>query len=312
MAHALPALVIPGTVAHRHLRRALWHAFNDVPACHALWRAAGIDPAGLDLPAELDRLPVITRQDLLRFPPGERCRPGLHAGGLHLERTRGTSGEPFEVPLDRVTRRRRQRRFFKALVNCGYRPGQRLLLLSKRAASGPARFVNWRYACITLDDAALAAAYREFRPAVLYGPRDTLLRLAAALVAEQDDWPRPQVLISTADELTPAARQRLVDVFGVEPGDFYGQAETGLLAWRKPGRRKYRLATCDYLFEFLPSGVDRKLERLIVTDLARPPMPLVRFDTGDLVRRDPADEEGAVLGFTRGASRSHAASARSA
>jgi phenylacetate-CoA ligase len=297
MAHALPAPVVPGTVAHRHLGRTLWHAFNEVPAYHALWRSAGLDPAALELPAEMGRLPIITRRDLLRFPPAERCRPGLHSD-LQMEHSRGTTGAPFDVPLDRATRRRRQRRFFKALVNCGYRPGQRLLLLSKRAGCGPARFVNWRYACVTLDDAALASAYRELRPAVLYGPLDTLLRLGARLVAEQVDWPRPQLLISTGDELTPDARQRLVELFGVEPGDFYGLAETGLLAWRKPGRRKYRLATCDYLFEFLPSAIYRGLERLVVTDLARPAMPLVRFDTGDLVLRDPADDE-VVLGVMR-------------
>jgi hypothetical protein len=100
MAHALPAPVVPGTVAHRHLGRTLWHAYHEVPAYHALWRSAGLDPAALELPAEMERLPVITRRDLMRFPPAERCRPGLH-GGLQMEHSRGTTGAPFDVPLDR-------------------------------------------------------------------------------------------------------------------------------------------------------------------------------------------------------------------
>lgn len=298
IAMPLPAHLTRGTSAHRHFGRALRQAFNDVPAYHALWQSAGVDAAGLDLPAEFDRLPVVTKQDLLRFPLPERCLPGLHEASVRIERTSGSTGQPFEVPLDRVMRRRRQRRFFKALLSCGYRPGQRLLLLSTRSSAGPARFLNWRYASITLDEAALAAVYREFKPAVLYGPLNTLLTLAGALAGGPDDYPRPRLVISTAEELTPLARQKLVAVFGVEPADFFGLTETGLLAWRKPGKRRYRLASDDFLFEFLPSGMDPSLERLVVTDLTHQAMPLVRFDTGDLVRRDPDDEQRAVLGFT--------------
>lgn len=298
MVMPLPAHLTRGTAAHRHFERALRQAFNDVPAYHALWQSAGVDAAGLELPDEFERLPVITKQDLLRFPLPERCLPGLHEGSVRIERTSGSTGQPFEVPLDRVMRRRRQRRFFKALLSCGYRPGQRLLLLSTRTTTGPARFLNWRYASITLDDAALAAVYREFKPAVLYGPLNTLLSLARGLAEGQQAYPRSRLVISTAEELTPLARQTLAAAFGVEPGDFFGLTETGLLAWRKPGQRRYRLASEDFLFEFLPSGVDPSLERLVITDLTHQAMPLFRFDTGDLVRRDPKGEHHAVLGFT--------------
>ena len=40
------------------------------------------------------------------------------------------------------------------------------------------------------------------------------------------------------------------------------------------------------LLEYLPCAADDELERLVVTDLSGGAMPLVRYETGDLVRRD--------------------------
>jgi phenylacetate-coenzyme A ligase PaaK-like adenylate-forming protein len=293
LAQILPALLGPGSGAQQTFGQLLWQVYQEVPAYRSLWRAAGVEPGCLHLPAEFERLPIVGRADLQAFPVDKRCRGRIN-GGMRLARSRESTGPPIEVPLNPASRRRRQRRFFRALLHCGYRPGQRLLLLSRRATAGPARFFNWHYAQLTLDESALATAYLEHRPAVLYGPLSRLLGLADALVAHRD-WPRPRVVVSTGEDLKQSARERLSVAFGVEPADFYGLTETGLLAWRKAGQPHYRLAENEFLFEFLPVAEDFSLERLVVTDLGHAAMPLVRFDTGDLVRRNRAAVEPRVL-----------------
>ena len=270
---------------------------QEVPAYRSLWRAAGVEPGTLQLPAEFERLPIVNRSELSAFPVRERCRGRIN-GGMRLALSSGSTGQAFEVPLNAASRRRRQRRFFRALLQCGYRPGQRLLLLTRRTNTGPARFFNWHYAQISLDEAALVAIYLEHRPTVLYGPLDTMLRLANGLNASRN-WPKPRVVVSTGEELTPRAREELSVAFGVEPSDFYGLTETGLLAWRKASQPHYWLADAEFIFEFLPAEEDYSLERLVVTDLGHAAMPLVRFDTGDLVRRNHAGLEPRVLGVSR-------------
>lgn len=286
----------PSRAGQQRFGQWLWQVYREVPAYRSLWREAGIHPGSLRLPAEFERLPVVGKRELLAFAMEARCR-GRLGRSSRIERTSGSTGQPFEVPLSASSRRRRQRRFFKALLHCGYRPGQRLLLLSTRANAGPARFLNWHYALVTLDEAGLAAAYRERQPAVLYGPLNTLLSLAAGL-GEGHDWPRPKVVVSTAEELTPLARARLSVAYGVEPCDFYGLTETGLLAWRRAGQPSYRLAEGEFHFEFLPCDEDPALERLILTELGQAAMPLVRFDTGDLVRREHSAAGRPVAGFS--------------
>lgn len=270
-----------------------------VAAYRTVWREHGADPASVRSADDLARLPVIAKHDLLRFTLTERCAEAPAAGGLRIERTGGSTGQPFDVPVARADRRRRQLRFLRALLHCGYRPGQRLLMLTAHGGGGAlARLLNWRYLPITLSERALAEACLAFRPAVLYGPLNPLLGLARGLDALGARLPRPRAVISTAEQLDPLSRRRLHEAFGVEPADFYGMTETGLLAWRAGGHDRYRLAESDFLFEFLPCTDDPSLERLVVTGLQDAAMPLVRFDTGDLVRRDTSGPGRPVVEFT--------------
>jgi len=282
----------------RQLGRLVNDVARRVSAYRRLWESAGLDAAALQTVTSLEALPVVTRRDLEGFEPAARCSTPAGAAGLALERTGGSTGRPFEVPVDGPTRRRRQRRFLRALAGCGYRPGQRLLLLTT-TTSPPriARPLNWHYVPLSLDEPALAAAYRRIRPAMLYGPLNTLLALASALDASGRQWPRPRSVVSTAEELTPLARRRLAAAYGVDPADFYGMTETGLLAWRPGGAAHYRIASDDLLLEFLPSAADPLLERVVVTDFGKTAMPLVRFDTGDLVRRDGQLPGSPLIGF---------------
>jgi len=282
----------------RRLTRLLSEVARRATAYRSLWEAAGLEAAALQTVTSLEALPVVTRRDLEGFEAAARCCVPAEAAGLALERTGGSTGRPFEVPVDAATRRRRRRRFLRALVGCGYRPGRRLMLLTTTTTPPRiARALNWHYVPLTLDEPALAAAYRRIRPAMLYGPLNTLLALASALDASGRQWPRPRSVVSTAEELTPLARRRLAAAYGVDPADFYGMTETGLLAWRPGGAAHYRIASDDLLLEFLPSAADPLLERVVVTDFGKTAMPLVRFDTGDLVRRDGQLPGSPLVGF---------------
>ncbi len=85
--------------------------------------------------------------------------------------------------------------------------------------------------------------------------------------------------------------------FGIEAADFYGMTEIGLYAWRPPADPHYRVVANDIHSEFVATGDGSPLERLLVTTLRPCAMPLVRFDTGDLVRRDPSAPGAPITEF---------------
>jgi phenylacetate-CoA ligase len=271
----------------RTLQRLVTDTARHVPFYRAHWAAAGIDVEALSLPRDFARLPVVRKSDLLAAGAEVRLDDRRRRSRLAAETTSGSSGQPFEILLDRSALRRRRLLFLRALVGAGYRPGERLMLVGSRHATPlGARLLRWTYASLKQGEDALAAEYLRTGPGVLYGPLSSLLALADRLLDRHPGAPRPRLLVTTAEEITAAQRGTLERAFGANIADFYGLTELGLVAWRAGGREPYRLPAANLLLEFLPCADDEALERLVVTDLSGGAMPLVRYETGDLVRRD--------------------------
>lgn len=112
------------SLSHRQWQ-ALWSQLREaqqhIPVYRELWGRHGIDVRELREPADLARLPLLTRADLLAAGTTGRLAAGWARGTLRATRTSGSSGTPLTVLLDRRTRRRRQWRFLRALLACGYR-----------------------------------------------------------------------------------------------------------------------------------------------------------------------------------------------
>lgn len=282
------------------IRKLVASAWKRVPAYRALWEEAGVDPSMLQIhsEAQFKRIPVITNSDLRRFSIRERCDSEVHLGRVGIERTSGSTGEPFEIPLDFASKRRRQWRFLRALMQCGYRPGRRLMMLNTRKPSWLSRVANWSCVNLTLREEELAERYLQTQPEVLYGPLNTLMMLARGLEAAGGMGRLPGAVISTAEYMSPADRRTLHQAFGTDPADLYGMSECGLLACRTGGEDHYSVAGRAFLLEFLPSDLGFQFERLVLTDFSGGAMPLIRFDTGDLVARDHTRADKPITGFS--------------
>ena len=269
----------------RAMRGLVEEAGRRVPFYRAHW--AGTDLRALEFPRDWTRLPLVRKHDLLAAGVEARLDERCERESLVSETTSGSSGQPFEMLLSRSSVRRRRMRFLRALLAAGYRPGERLMLVAARHSTPPvARLLGWTYAGLEQGEAALAAEYRRVRPRVLYGPLSTLLALADRLAGDPQGWHRPRLVVTTAEELTPAARRALERTYGERIADFYGMTELGLVAWRAAAGGPYRAPSRQLYMEFLPCAEDAALERLVISDLAGGAMPLIRYETGDLVHRD--------------------------
>jgi len=288
----------------RKLQRAIDDAWRFVPFYREVWRRAGVDPQTLRLPENFHDLPIIGKPDLQQFSVEERTDERYRARRrLSVESSSGSTGQPFDMYLDAASLRRRRWRFLRALLACGYRPGRRLMLISSQPTAVIERRpswlhrIGWVYADVSSSGAALLRAYLASRPHILYGPLSSLLVLGQDLAAGEKITHRADVVISTAEQVTAMQRQSLLRFFGTDVTDFYGMTELGLVAWRRPGDSSYRLEEGGFLFEFLPAEGGAGLERLVVTGLSGGAMPWIRFDTGDLVRRDAGRIGTPVLEF---------------
>jgi phenylacetate-CoA ligase len=264
-------------------------AAEHVPFYRRHWAQAGVDMTRIGSAVHLEYLPVVRKADLLACPPEDRLDRRFLGQPLHGELTSGsTTGEPFEVPLDARSLRRRRMRFLHALRDVGYVPGERLMLIAEPPFPTGAFFLRWTYVDIRLGEEALFARFAKTRPSVLHAPLSSLLLLARRLHATPNVTWRPRIVVSTGEPLSASKRALLESAFQAKVADFYGLSELGLVAYSKPGFPGYSVLTNEFHVELLPTvgGKRSGPERLIVTDLHAGAMPLIRFETGDLVQRD--------------------------
>ena len=274
----------PVAAHDNQLTRLILGAWQRIPFYSKHWNELSARLCTMRFPAQLPELPPVEKSHLLQQSLGDLLDRNFREKRLASEKTSGSSGQPIEILKDPASVRRRSLRFLRALLSCGYRPGQRLLLISTRRTAGLMRFARWQYA--DLRDEDLLQEYQRARPDVLYGPLSSLLQICEYARAEPI-FHQPSIVISTAEQLLPAQRTILEAAFGCPAADFYGMTEIGLIAFRRPGHDIYETASHDLLLEFLPQPDDITAERLLVTDVAGGVMPLIRYDTGDLVRREP-------------------------
>lgn len=251
------------------LRRMIMDAAEHVPFYRRHWKQAGVDLTRIHSSVPLEFLPVVTRADLLNCPPEDRLD----------QRYRG-------VTVDKGTLHRQRARFWHALRDVGYVPGQRVMIISDESLPTGASLLRWTRVDTSLDDEAMLTTYSRVRPSVLYGPLSLLSRLAARLAASSEPVWQPRVLVSTAEQLTDAKRVLLESTFGAKVADFYFTPEQGLIAYSRPGLPGYRSIDDEFVIESLHATPGKGPGRLIVTDLVSGAMPLIRFDTGDFVTRD--------------------------
>jgi phenylacetate-CoA ligase len=269
------------------LRRMIMDAAEHVPFYRRHWKRAGVDLTRIYSSVPLEFLPVVTRADLLECPPEDRLDRRYRGSALHAELSSVASGDTFEFPIDKRTQSRRRARFWHALRDIGYVPGERIMLISDEELPTGAALLRRTRVDTTLDDEAVRETYSKVRPSVLCGPLSSLSRLATRLAASSDMAWRPRLLVSTAEHLTDARRALLESTFAAKVADFYSTPEQGLVAYSVPGYSGYRALNEEFVIESLHATAGKSGPgRLIVTDLVPGAMPLIRFDTGDFVTRD--------------------------
>ena len=265
------------------LKTLLADAVANVPLYRTRYNGLGIDTSNDTIDVILQRLPVLSKSDLLATPPDERVNARFSHEQLIEESTTGSTGQPFTQYMEKAYVRQRNLRFLAALLSTGYRPWQRLMLLTDRYST-PTRRGKRFYEPVEQPTSGIFDAFQRLRPAALYGFTTPLRLLAESILKSGRPATGLRLVVSTAEMLDPATRRTLETAFRCPVYDFYGMTEMGLVAWQRRGADGYILATRAVLTEFIPSGSDDDRYRMCMTNLDLRAAPVIRFDSGDLAR----------------------------
>ncbi len=286
----------------RELRRTLVRACEGTKYYREVFQRAGFDPrTDFKGPQDLAKLPTLTKEvvkeryeDLI-----DRRFTRLSA----LAETSGTTGRPLKMLLNERYIALDYACMYKMWAQAGYRFRDPFLALRSYVPSREGEPL-WRFD--KLQNTLFMSAYhlsprnigeflaeiRRFAPKFIRSYPSSLVVLAEFLQRSGQKLEGVQGLFTASETLTPGERETIEAVFGKRLFDWYGMTEPTLVAFETPEHDGLRIVWQYGYPEFVPDNSLAEGDcRLIATSLHNPAMPFIRYDTGDIVTRHPAEAD---------------------
>lgn len=278
----------------RLLRQLVRHACRHVAFYRRWFDRAGVNPGDIRRIADLERVPVVRKRELLASDPKSRVSTRAVLDKCVRVRTSGSMGLPLTIFYSRAEKHRRASvfqcaccdqgsGFFDRRLNVGVlRPDDSGIL--SRLAYAP----NWLNRACGLEDGIASA--RSFKPDVIHGLVSQLYVFALRVRRAGIRDIRPRLLIVYGEMLGPQTRALLEDTFCAPVRTRYASWEFGVIATDCPAGSGYHLSTDDLLVECLkdgrPAGPGESGE-IVITGLTSRVMPFIRFSLGDIAALKP-------------------------
>lgn len=218
---------------------------------------------------------------------------------VHDMYTSGSTGTPFLVKHDQNKRKRVYAEMLYFWGKAGYQIGMRYIFFRIWVTlTRKTRWTTWSRNLIMwdiqrLDNENLENIRRKLksdrRIRMMLGYAGTLDTIANYLLTSGDtpDMFHLRLILSGAEVLTEATRQKLQKVFNCTVVSVYPNQENGTLAAECVEHKEFHVNSASYKIELLKYDCDEPVGdgepgRVVVTDYFNHAMPLIRYDTGDI------------------------------
>ena len=284
-------------ITNRELRALIHHAYETVPYYRQVFDERGLKPSDIRCTADLQKLPVLTKQ-VLKENVDELICPA-YQDQLEWRATGGSTGEPMRFALPPEVKQWGRAAALRAWACAGYRLGDKRLLLwgstfdLKRLFSLGGRLERWANRTCLLNGHMMShdictdyvARMRRFRPEVFLGYANSLYILASYMLRNNITDIRPRTVLSAAETLLPAYRTTIEEAFQCGVYDGYGSRETSLYASQCEEKAMYHISSDTTVMEIIKEGrpaAPGEMGKVLVTDLKNYGMPFIRYQIEDV------------------------------
>jgi phenylacetate-CoA ligase len=261
---------------------------------------AGAPP--LDKPTLLQHYDEILTDPRLSFARLDEHLQGLNddalLDGYRVMGTGGTSGQRALFPYDATAWREVVAAFLRwgPLTDRRPKPGLRIAVVTttspRHMTARLAQTIDVGLMRVLRLDAASpqpqqVAALQRHNPQELHGYPSALALLAVEQLEGRLDI-APSFISTSSEVRTPEMQRLIEEAWGVKPFDVLGVTEAGIMAADCPAHAGLHVFEDQTAAEVLDDDgeptADGELGRLVITPLHLKTLPLIRYDTGDLVR----------------------------
>lgn len=278
------------------LQELIIHAYENVPFYSEWFRKQKLKPDDIKHLKDLYKLPVLSKTEIRKTPGIFIAKNSDIKKSIRLN-TSGSTGEPFEYILSRNAYSMRYAAALRGWSWMGYRPGDHYAKLSQNQRSSGIKklqdFVN-RSSYIFIPDLSkqslqnIIKILEKEKPLFVRCYPDPLVFIAEILRENNKTLKGIKAINLTGNILTTEGRRIIEEQFNCPVFDSYS-CEGSALFYEGPDRDNY-LGSMEYaITEVLDSNFNEvnanETGMHITTDLHNLAMPLIRYNTQDLVEK---------------------------
>lgn len=268
-----------------------------------------LDAGKLDDPEEWRRIPILDKDTLRGLSDAqfydEFCI-GDHDGICEFWRSGGVTGQPLFYPRSFRDMEVALESFARTYDCAGARRGDRAHIsfpmgihpvgqVFARCAASRGITVNWAGAGASTPSALQIELIQRLKPTLWLGMSSYALHLANLAEAKGAEL-RLERIMTSAEPVSKAKRDKIERSFGAKLTDTFGMTECGMMGAEDVPGEGFRIWTDFYVIEVLdPKSLEPVKEgevgTLVVTSLfTNNVTPFLRWSSGDLVSLSQADE----------------------
>jgi phenylacetate-CoA ligase len=278
----------------------LRYASEKVPYYQRLFSSARVDPAAIRTPEDLQRIPILTRQDVQQNFE-DMVSIDYDKRVLHRNATGGSTGSPMPFYVDREFRAEEAAVKARADLWRRFSAGDKVAVLWGADRDIPAldwfswvrihylrrqRWLN-SYNMTTEKMANFARILIRWQPSHIHAYAGSLYLFAKFLQDRRIDQIRPVSVSTSAEKLWDYQRALIEDVFGCKVFNFYGARENPSIAAECQEHSGLHVFSDNVYLELMKNGRPAgpgEVGEVFVTSLTKRSMPLIRYRNGDLAR----------------------------
>jgi len=279
------------------LNTLLEFCWQQVPYLQSRWRQSGLQPRRLESVRELERFPILTKEEITANYLEMTSLPWR--GRSLVKTTGGTTGDPFRFEYTMESYARRTAAMWRGYEWAGAGLGVRTAYLWGSPTPNDLRkrlkynAYHWAFNRRVFDANAMlkerdiedyARAIGRYRPIVLVGFVRPVLAMAQWITRTGHAMHGLKSIVTGAEALYETERKEIEGAFGCPVFNTYGCREFMLIAAECERRAGLHINADHLVVELVDSagsGVTEGPGDVVITDLHNCAMPLVRYRNGD-------------------------------
>ena len=248
-------------------RKLVKHSYDTVIFYRELFDSRGLHPDEFNSIEDISKIPIIDKQPLKQNSFDHLISKKYVKKKLIPITTSGSSGMMLKFFIDNSFDQFRKAQFLRPYITNGKKLFDKAVVFSAPKLISPKWFqrfglLNDNKVFYSTSTEEQIKIIQKNKPSVIQGCASVLNLLALNICDEKITIPKPCLVFSDSEILTPIMRENIKTGFEAEIFDIYGTYETDNIAYECKCHQGYHIAVDSVIMEFIGNGIWKKQIRM--------------------------------------------------